>query len=162
MNISRLLTATALASASFAVPQVAYAQDTAQSDEATEASASEAQEVTVVGSRIRRNQFNGADPINLITRDEATAAGFNSTAEILQSTAVTGGTDQINDTYGGFVVNGGPGVNTVSLRGRGTTRTLVLLNGRRVGPHAVSCCVFCDFLVWRCVALLSCFVESIL
>lgn len=134
MNISRLLTATALASASFAVPQVAYAQDTAQSDEATEASASEAQEVTVVGSRIRRNQFNGADPINLITRDEATAAGFNSTAEILQSTAVTGGTDQINDTYGGFVVNGGPGVNTVSLRGLGTTRTLVLLNGRRVAP----------------------------
>lgn len=133
MNISRLLAATALASASFAVPQVALAQ-TAQSDEAEQASESEAQEVTVVGSRIRRNQFNGADPINLITRDEATAAGFNSTAEILQSTAVTGGTDQINDTYGGFVVNGGPGVNTVSLRGLGTTRTLVLMNGRRVAP----------------------------
>src|SRR6478609_2132650 len=43
--------------------------------------------ITVVGSRTRRNQFNTADPINLITRDEATQAGFASTAEILQSTA---------------------------------------------------------------------------
>lgn len=91
-------------------------------------------DITVVGSRIRRNQFNTADPIQLITRDEATQAGFTSTAELLQSNQVTGGTDQINDAYGGFVVNGGPGVNTISLRGLGTTRTLVLLNGRRVAP----------------------------
>jgi iron complex outermembrane recepter protein len=90
--------------------------------------------ITVVGSRIRRNQFNTADPIQLITRDEATQAGFTSTAELLQSNQVTGGTDQINDAYGGFVVAGGPGVNTISLRGLGTTRTLVLLNGRRVAP----------------------------
>ncbi|GAA4015923.1 TonB-dependent receptor [Sphingomonas swuensis] len=92
------------------------------------------QEILVTGSRIRRNQFNTADSIQLITRKEATQSGFNSTAEILQSTAVTGGTAQINDTYGGFVTNGGPGVNTISLRGLGTTRTLVLLNGRRVAP----------------------------
>jgi iron complex outermembrane recepter protein len=91
-------------------------------------------DITVVGSRIRRNEFNTADPIQIITRDEATQAGFNSTAEILQSTAVTGGTPQINDTFGGFVVAGGPGVNTLSLRGLGTTRTLILLNGRRVAP----------------------------
>jgi iron complex outermembrane receptor protein len=90
--------------------------------------------IIVVGSHIRRNQFNTPDPIQLITRDEATQAGFSSTAEILQSTAVSGGTSQINDAYGGFVVAGGPGVNTVSLRGLGTTRTLVLLNGRRVAP----------------------------
>ena len=90
--------------------------------------------ILVVGSRIRRNQFNTPDSIQLITRDEATQAGFNSTAEILQSTAVTGGTSQINDQFGGFVVAGGPGVNTISLRGLGTTRTLVLLNGRRVAP----------------------------
>jgi iron complex outermembrane receptor protein len=134
MNISRLLTATALVSAGFAVPQAAFAQDTAaQADSGDEAETSDS-EITVVGSRIRRNQFNGADPINLITRDEATAAGFNSTAEILQSTAITGGTDQINDTYGGFVVNGGPGVNTISLRGLGASRTLVLMNGRRIAP----------------------------
>ncbi|HEX8525683.1 TonB-dependent receptor domain-containing protein [Allosphingosinicella sp.] len=108
-------------------------QDQPQGEAATTASGSE-ESIVVVGSRIRRNQFNTADPIQLITRDEATQAGFNSTAEILQSTAVTGGTAQISDIYGGFVVAGGPGVNTISLRGLGTTRTLVLMNGRRVAP----------------------------
>ena len=90
--------------------------------------------IIVTGSRIKRTTFNSPDPISVITRDEATQAGFNSTAQILQSTAVTGGTAQINDSYGGFVVDGGPGVNTLSLRGLGATRTLILLNGRRVAP----------------------------
>src|SRR5699024_5895627 len=47
---------------------------------------------------------------------------------------ISGGTDQINNAYGGFVTNGGPGANTLSLRGLGATRTFLLLNGRRVAP----------------------------
>jgi iron complex outermembrane receptor protein len=90
--------------------------------------------ITVVGSRIRRNQFNTAEPVTLITRDEATQAGFNSAADVLQSTAVTTGSAQINNAFGGFVTVGGPGANTLSLRGLGPSRTLVLLNGRRVAP----------------------------
>lgn len=90
--------------------------------------------VVVVGSRIRRDRFNTADPVTIINRQAAVDAGFNSTAEVLQSVGVTGGTGQINDTFGGFVVEGGPGVNTLSLRGLGPTRTLILLNGRRIAP----------------------------
>ena len=90
--------------------------------------------VVVVGSRIRRDRFNTADPVTIINRQSAVDAGFNSTAEVLQSVGVTGGTGQINDTFGGLVVEGGPGVNTLSLRGLGPTRTLILLNGRRVAP----------------------------
>jgi outer membrane receptor protein involved in Fe transport len=135
MKTSHLLSATALAGALVCSPSVAWAQTDAQDTATPAASQSdEGESIVVVGSRIRRNKFNGADPVQVITRDEATQAGFNSTAEILQSNAITGGTDQINDTYGGFVVAGGPGVNTVSLRGLGTTRTLVLLDGRRVAP----------------------------
>jgi outer membrane receptor protein involved in Fe transport len=91
-------------------------------------------DIVVVGSRIRRNRFNTADPVTIITRDEQVDSGFNSTAEVLQSVGVTGGTPQIDDSFGGLVVEGGPGVNTLSLRGLGPTRTLVLLNGRRVAP----------------------------
>ena len=91
-------------------------------------------DIVVVGSRIRRNRFNTADPVTIITKDEQVDAGFNSTAEVLQSVGVTGGTPQIDDSFGGLVVEGGPGVNTLSLRGLGATRTLVLLNGRRVAP----------------------------
>lgn len=112
-------------------------QDTPDAATATDVAPQQADggdAIVVTGSRIRRNRFNTADPVTLITRDEATQAGFSSTAEILQSTAVTGGTAQINDTYGGLVTDGGPGANTISLRGLGATRTLVLLNGRRVAP----------------------------
>ena len=90
--------------------------------------------VVVVGSRIRRDRFNTADPVTIINRDAAVDAGFNSTAEVLQSVGVTGGTGQIGDTFGGLVVEGGGGVNTIGLRGLGPTRTLVLLNGRRIAP----------------------------
>src|SRR5207342_93667 len=95
---------------------------------------SDDQGVVVVGSRIRRDRFSGADPVTVINRDAAVDAGFNSTAEVLQSVGVTGGTGQITDTFGGLVVEGGPGVNTLSLRGLGATRTLILLNGRRIAP----------------------------
>lgn len=98
------------------------------------ATPAEGEGIVVVGSRIRRDRFNTADPVTIINRDAAVDAGFNSTAEVLQSVAVTGGTGQINDTFGGLVVEGGPGVNTLSLRGLGPTRTLILLNGRRVAP----------------------------
>jgi outer membrane receptor protein involved in Fe transport len=92
------------------------------------------QGIVVVGSRIRRNRFNTADPVTIITRDATVDAGFNSTSQALQSVGVTGGTGQITDTFGGLVVDGGPGVNTLGLRGLGPTRTLILLNGRRLAP----------------------------
>lgn len=90
--------------------------------------------VSVTGSRIARDTYNSVSPVQVINREESTLAGFNSTAGVLQSNSVTGGSSQINNAYGGFVVNGGPGVNTLSLRGLGATRTLTLLNGRRVAP----------------------------
>ncbi|NYZ63821.1 TonB-dependent receptor [Luteimonas sp. SJ-16] len=90
--------------------------------------------VSVTGSRIVRDTFTSVSPVQVINREESTLAGFSSTAGVLQSNSVTGGSSQINNAYGGFVVNGGPGVNTLSLRGLGATRTLVLLNGRRVAP----------------------------
>lgn len=94
----------------------------------------EVTEVVVVGSRIRRDTFNSPSPVQVITREEATAAGFASTTEALQSNAVTTGGAQINNAFGGFVTDGGPGANTIGLRGLGAGRTLVLINGRRVAP----------------------------
>ncbi len=93
-----------------------------------------AETMTITGSRIVRDTFNSVSPVQVITREESTLAGFNSASSILQSTAVTAGGPQINNSFGGFVVDGGPGVNTIGLRGLGATRTLVLLNGRRVTP----------------------------
>ena len=90
--------------------------------------------MVVSGSRIKRDNFNSAAPVTIIRNEDAAAAGFNSTAQVLQSTGVTGGQGQINNAYGGYVTDGGPGANTIGLRGFAPTRSLVLLNGRRMGP----------------------------
>lgn len=127
----------ALAAALLLPMGAVFAQDASEEEATTEQAESSAQtldKVTVTGSRIARDTFNSVSPVQVISRDDSTVAGFNSTTGILQSTAVTGGSSQINNAYGGYVVNGGPGVNTLSLRGLGATRTLLLLNGRRVSP----------------------------
>lgn len=97
-------------------------------------SANEVEEMVVVGSRIRQSNLKTISPITVITRESATDAGLNSAVDLLQSNAITGGASQINNAFGAYVTNGGPGANTISLRGLGASRTLVLINGRRVAP----------------------------
>jgi outer membrane receptor protein involved in Fe transport len=90
-------------------------------------------DIVVTGSRIR-SPYKGADNVVVIKRAEAVENGFSTTTDLLQSNVITNGTSQINNAYGGYVTNGGPGANTISLRGLGTSRTLLLLNGRRLAP----------------------------
>ncbi|MCW3836543.1 TonB-dependent receptor plug domain-containing protein [Sphingomonas canadensis] len=129
--------ATAIAGSLLLIPSVAFAQDdsaAASQDEGASSEEAADEPIVVVGSRIKRDTFNLPEPVTVITKAEATLAGFNSTTNALQSTAVTNGASQINNAYGGYVTNGGPGANTLSLRGLGATRTLIMLNGRRVAP----------------------------
>ena len=94
------------------------------------------EEIVVTGSRIRRDAFTSASPITVITNETSALAGLLDTAEILQgSTAASG--QQIDDSFSGFVTDGGPGALSVSLRGFGEQRTLVLVNGKRWGPSGV-------------------------
>jgi iron complex outermembrane receptor protein len=108
--------------------------DTEETPSSSSSSTSTLDAVTVTGSRIAKSTFNSVSPIQVITREESTVAGFNSTTGLLQSNSVTSGSAQIDNAYGSFVVDGGPGVNTLSLRGLGATRSLLLLNGRRITP----------------------------
>lgn len=116
----------------------AYAQDVpAEEPEAptTAQAPEEATEVVVTGSRIRRSAFNTPDPVTIIDPAAAQAAGQFSTAEMLQSSPIAAGSSQVTSAISSaFVTNGGPGAETISLRGLGAERTLVLLNGRRAGP----------------------------
>jgi outer membrane receptor protein involved in Fe transport len=90
--------------------------------------------VVISGSRIKKDNFSSSAPVTIIRKENSTLAGFTSTGQVLQSTSVTGGQGQINNAYGGYVTDGGPGANTIGLRGLDPTRTLVLLNGRRLSP----------------------------
>jgi iron complex outermembrane receptor protein len=96
---------------------------------------SEVEAVVVTGSRIKRNEFNSPDPVQVITADQGRLKGIGNTAQLLQSSTIASGSPQITAAVSSaFVTDGGPGSETVSLRGLGANRTLVLLNGRRAGP----------------------------
>ena len=98
---------------------VAFAQS-AESASNTAVTAQDADgKIVVTGSRIKRDNYSSTSPVQIITNEETTLAGFTSTAETLQSTGVTGGQGQVNNSFGGFVTEGGPGANTIGLRGFG-------------------------------------------
>ncbi len=114
------------------------AQPPAQEDESTPPEEDKVERVVVTGSRLRKNEFTSSSPIQIITREDSTLEGLNDTADILQSSSTAAGSQQINNTFSAFVVPGGTGANTISLRGLGANRTLVLVNGRRLAPAGSS------------------------
>jgi iron complex outermembrane recepter protein len=112
----------------------ALAQEAPQADDAAEEESDEA--IVVTGSRIGGvTPFNSPDPIAVIDTEVAAKEGKFDLASTLQSSPVAAGSTQITSALSSnFVTAGGPGAQTVDLRGLGPNRTLVLLNGRRAGP----------------------------
>ncbi|MBV9062095.1 MAG: TonB-dependent receptor, partial [Alphaproteobacteria bacterium] len=96
------------------------------------------QAIVVTGSRIRRSEFNSPDPIQVINPEIGLQQGQIQTVELINSSPLATGSTQITSVISNnFVTQGGAGAETVSLRGLGADRTLVLLNGRRAGPAGV-------------------------
>jgi len=92
-------------------------------------------QIIVTGSRIRQPEFTSPDPVSSIDPTLARREGKIDTAETLQSSPIAAGSTQITAAISAnLVTNGGPGSQTIDLRGLGPNRTLVLLNGRRAGP----------------------------
>lgn len=101
---------------------------------ATEDTPDETNRVTVTGTRLP-NQFSSAAPMDVFTADEAASQGIGDVASLLRSSTVAAGSPQITAVSStAFVQDGGVGVESLSLRGLGANRTLVLLDGRRAGP----------------------------
>ncbi|PHY14122.1 TonB-dependent receptor [Caulobacter sp. B11] len=140
LNRKHLLNSTiiaGLAAAALAAPAAALAQTAPTPAQAAEEPA-EVEELIVTGSRIKRNEFNSAQPIQVITSETTELKGVVTAAQMLQGSTIASGSPQVNSTISSaFVTDGGPGAQTISLRGLGANRTLVLLNGRRAGPAGV-------------------------
>lgn len=122
--------------------QALLAQSAIES-EAVEAAAEEqaestVEEVVVTGSRISRDVFSSSSPMEVILMETAEVQGIGDIATLLQTNPVAAGSPQVTAASStAFVQNGGTGAATLSLRGLGANRTLVLLNGRRAGPAGV-------------------------
>jgi iron complex outermembrane receptor protein len=98
----------------------------------------ESDTIVVTGSRIRRSEFNSPDPIQIINPELGSQEGKFETVDLINSAPIAAGSVQITSAIStNFVTNGGEGAQTVSLRGLGAERTLVLLNGRRAGPAGI-------------------------
>ena len=90
--------------------------------------------VEITGSSIKRIDVEGALPVQTISKDEISKGGFTSTEQLLQSiTAASSMGGTANATGAGSSTYG---LATVSLRGLGEERTLVLVNGRRLAIFA--------------------------
>ena len=141
MRMTKLLSATALASAAFALPQVAWAQTTdptleADGQEEAQAEADQGGSIVVTGSRIARPNLDSAIPVTSVTGEELVQTGRVSIGDTLNDLPALNSTfSQANSTR--FLGTGG--LNLLDLRGLGTQRTLVLVNGRRhVGADILS------------------------
>lgn len=108
------------ASLGFAVP--AIAQDAA------------IQRVEITGSSLKRVDSETALPVQVMTREEITRTGATSTEQLLTSiTALSSSGGTSNATGAGSSTYG---LSAISLRGLGSDRTLVLVNGRRLASFA--------------------------
>ena len=94
------------------------------------------EEVIVTGSRLKRDTYTSVAPLQIITAEVSREAGIIDASEIVQKSSVSAG-QQIDVTFSGFVLDDGPGTQTANLRGLGSARTLLLVNGRRLAPAGV-------------------------
>ncbi|WP_243048560.1 TonB-dependent receptor [Dyella sp. RRB7] len=110
-----------------------FAQSTSGNMQAKPESAKNLDVVTVTGSRIPRTDIETAQPVVTIDRKQIENQGFTSVADILQNLTEVG-TPQISranalssgENVGGYYVD---------LRNLGANRTLILINGKRLGQN---------------------------
>ncbi|MHA6334435.1 TonB-dependent receptor domain-containing protein [Qipengyuania sp. CAU 1752] len=93
-------------------------------------------QIVVTGSRIKQDTFSSISPLQVLSTDDQNEAGLFDPSQILQRSEAASGT-QIDATFQGFVLDNGPGSQTLNLRGLGADRTLLLVNGRRLAPAGV-------------------------
>lgn len=117
-----VLRALYLGAASLITSTGVMAQGSAQS------SADELQTVVVTGSRIARADTESTQPVMVVSREEIEATGLNNMFDILNNLSISDGSGLSTVTT---QTNGSDGSQQISLRGFGSSRTLVLVDGRR-------------------------------
>ncbi len=117
-----LLTSAVAAGSVAILPAPAMAQDQEAADDVLTT-------VTVTGSRIRRVDEETASPVFVLDATDDRQLRRHTVGDLLQRVPAVSGAatnPQVNN-------GGGTGESNVELRGLGAQRTLVLLNGRRIG-----------------------------
>ncbi|HET9050016.1 MAG TPA: TonB-dependent receptor [Chiayiivirga sp.] len=115
-----------------AVSAQAQDQDQAQTQQATD-KAQTLDRIEVTGSRLKRADIEGATPVIVIDRAQIDLSGDVSVADVLR--------DSTFASFGNFKPQSGSSAQslaTIDLRGVGSGRTLVLIDGRRAPTNPMS------------------------
>ncbi len=119
-NLSAAIRVALFAGAAVVFAAPAFAQTEEEKD------ATEMETMVVTGSRIKRADIEGAMPVQVIDRETIDASGDISVAELLR--------DSTYASFGNFKPQSGSSAQSladIDLRGLGSQRTLVLIDGRR-------------------------------
>lgn len=107
----------------------AFAQDAAPAeDEATEDSG----DIVVTGSLISNPNLEQSTPVNVTTADQIELKQSNTAEEVLRELP------GVVPSIGSAVNNGNGGASFVDLRGLGSVRNIVLLDGNRIVPSGLA------------------------
>ena len=101
------------------------------SPEAAEDKAQNDPDIVITGSRIGRPDLETASPVNVIGAQEIAFRQPGTAEELLRDLP------SVRPSIGPGVNNGSDGSATIDLRGIGSNRTLVLLDGRRIVPFGL-------------------------
>ncbi len=113
--------------ASLSLANTAFAQ-------APAADSQKVERVEITGSSIKRVDAEGALPVQVLTREDIARTGATSTEQLLASiSAISSSGSTANATGAGASTYG---FSSISLRGLGDERSLVLVNGRRIAAQA--------------------------
>lgn len=155
LHLFVMVSAGALGAASLAAPAIAQAQgaDVAadQASDAAFATEQDTADIVVTGSRIQATGMVTATPVTAISAADINKMAPGDVTEALDRLpAFVNSTSTSDDATSGVSDAGGTNLN---LRGLGTSRTLTLLNGRRVVPNnkegAVNIDIFPSAIVQR-------------
>lgn len=83
--------------------------------------------VDVTGSRLKRVDYEGAQPVTVIGREDIVRSGLTNIGDLLGKIAAAGAT--VNTTFATLALSGGE--TNLDLRNLGANRVLVLVNGHR-------------------------------
>ena len=122
-NVVSAIFASALCFFSATVP----AQNEPANGEDVDEATSYVEEVIVTGSRLRRRDFNAPSPITSVDQEQIRNSGQANLEAVMNQMP------QITPSINRSTNNGSNGTAEINLRGLGAGRTLVMLNGRRVG-----------------------------
>ena len=94
---------------------------------------SELEEIIVTGSRIATEDgYSRVSPVTVVTLDDIESAGLTRMEDVLNQLP------SIETAQTAMVSNGATGTASLDLRGLGSSRTLVLINGRRMAMAGIN------------------------